>query len=195
MAQYRALQDIYTDPFYIPAGVVFSDTPGDTVPQMAPQGWSPPAAVDPLTPDAALAFWNAGVQQLGLVRVARPQCYWVPYPPGGGTRSFILTGIGSSLGFRNWTEYAGQSAVSEQLLFCPQSSMIGLTLAFPVTTTRNRSTSMASFKLGLAQGGMLGLGSALPLAQDWASPNTARMEQRWERCIHEHPNSETEGVD
>ena len=33
--------------------------------------------------------------------------YWTTYPAGGGTRPYILTGLGASLGFRNWIETRG----------------------------------------------------------------------------------------
>lgn len=110
MAQYRALQDIYTDPFYILAGTVFSDTPGDSVPQMAPQGWIPPNAVDCLDAGALAAFWAVGPCDPSgqAINVAPPAVYWQSYPAGGGTRPMILTtAAGAALGFKNWTDTRG----------------------------------------------------------------------------------------
>jgi hypothetical protein len=106
MATYRALQDIYLGGNwpYAPAGTTLTDqAPNPNI----PQGWVPPAAVDPLDDDAVNAFWNAGVQLLGPVRVAPPKTYWTPYPSAGGTRPYILTGLGAWLGFRNWLETRG----------------------------------------------------------------------------------------
>ena len=106
MATYRALQDISLGANwpYIQAGTILTDQgPSANI----PAGWVPPAAVDPLDTDAVQAFWNAGVQLLGLVRVARPVTYWTPYPAGGGTRPYILTGLGTALGFVNWTSTRG----------------------------------------------------------------------------------------
>jgi hypothetical protein len=111
VAQYRALADIYPGGNfpYITAGTVFSDTPSDTVPQMVLQGWTPCAMVDPLNTAAVQAFWNAGVQLLGRIAmgVQAPATYWVPFPAGGGTRPYILTGLGAALGFQNWLDTRG----------------------------------------------------------------------------------------
>jgi hypothetical protein len=110
MAQYRALHRITAGANWpmIDPGVTFSDTPGDSVPQMVPGGWIPPAACEPISADAIQNFWNAGPQQLpGPLRVSRPAIYWTPYPAGGGTRPMILTGAGAALGFQNWTDTRG----------------------------------------------------------------------------------------
>jgi hypothetical protein len=111
MATYRALQDI-SAPVYIQAGQIFSDGAPDF---SVPVGWVPPAAVDPISPDAIQNFWNVGPQQLGLVRaqwtntgaIGPPAIYWTPYPAGGGTRPMILTGAGAALGPTNWTNTRG----------------------------------------------------------------------------------------
>lgn len=106
MATYRALQDIYIGGNwpYAPAGTTLTDqAPNPNI----PQGWVPPAAVDPLDTPAVQAFWNAGPQQLPGIRVSAPATYWTPYPAGGGTRPMILTGLGTALGFRNWTDTRG----------------------------------------------------------------------------------------
>jgi hypothetical protein len=119
MAIYRALHGICAngsvDPVsgnanwpLIPPGTYFSDSAEDVYPQMVPQGWVPPAAVDPLDTPAVQAFWNVGPQQLpGPIRVSAPATYWTPYLAGGGTRPMILTGKGAVLGFRNWTDTRG----------------------------------------------------------------------------------------
>jgi hypothetical protein len=67
----------------------------------------PSGQVEPLDSAAIQDFWNAGVQQLGLIRVSRPAVYWAPFPSGGGTRPYQLTGAGAALGFRNWIETRG----------------------------------------------------------------------------------------
>lgn len=108
MATYRALQDISLGASwpYITAGQILTDGLDGNPPNI-PLNWVPPAAVDPISPDAIQAFWNAGPQQLGAVRVSRPLIYWTPYPAGGGTRPMILTGAGAALGFRNWITTRG----------------------------------------------------------------------------------------
>ena len=112
MARYRALQDIDIGARwpYAQAGSILQDGEGGNI----PSGWVPPAAVDPLDSGAVFVFWNAGVQLLGAVisrwtlqTVAPPVTYWTPYPAGGGTRPYILTGLGAGLGFRNWIETRG----------------------------------------------------------------------------------------
>jgi hypothetical protein len=109
MARYRALSTIETGlwPTIVP-NQVFTDVEGDSL-QAVPAGWIPGPYVDCLDRDAAQKMWNAGVQLLWKVPmgVAPPKCYWTPYPPGGGTRPYILTGIGAALGFRNWIETRG----------------------------------------------------------------------------------------
>jgi hypothetical protein len=108
VATYRALQDISLDASwpYITAGQMLTDGLDGNPPNI-PLNWVPPAAVDPISPDAIQNFWNAGVQQLGLVRVSRPLIYWAPFPSAGGTRPYQLTGAGAALGFRNWTTTRG----------------------------------------------------------------------------------------
>jgi hypothetical protein len=112
-AQYRALQDLYPG-IFIAAGTIFSDSAPDF---SVPVGWVPPAAVDPISPEAIQNFWNAGPQFVGLIRqqwtntggIGPPAIYWQPYPAGGGTRPMILTGAGAALGFTNWTNTRGSA--------------------------------------------------------------------------------------
>jgi hypothetical protein len=107
MATYRALQDIDLGKNWGPvlAGTILTDQP--PVPNI-PVGWVPPAAVDPLDTGAVTAFWNAGVQLLGLVRqqwnginVVPPVTFWKVDPaagPGNPYRQFVLAGLGAGLG-------------------------------------------------------------------------------------------------
>lgn len=111
MASYRFLQDHNVGGVSYLAGTTASTA---DVGGSLPAGWMPSGQVDPLDSAAVQAFWNAGVQLLGLVRaqwtgisVPRPVTYWTPFPAGGGTRPYILTGLGASLGFVNWTETRG----------------------------------------------------------------------------------------
>jgi hypothetical protein len=108
MATYRALQDISLGASwpYITAGQMLTDGL-DGNPANIPLGWVPPAAVDPISSDAIQNFWNAGVQILGMVRVSPPLIYWQPFPAGGGTRPYQLTGPGAALGFVNWITTRG----------------------------------------------------------------------------------------
>jgi len=101
MATYRALQDIDLGKNWgqVQAGTILTDQ--GPVPNI-PANWSPPAAVDPLDGPAVTAFWNAGVQLLGLVRqqwnginVAPPVTFWKVDPtagPGNPYRQFVLAG-------------------------------------------------------------------------------------------------------
>ncbi len=100
MATYRALQDIDLGKNWpqVQAGTILTDQP--PVPNI-PANWSPPAAVDPLDGLAVTAFWNAGVQLLGLVRqqwngisLAPPVTYWTPAVNPNPYREFVLTGLG-----------------------------------------------------------------------------------------------------
>jgi hypothetical protein len=111
MSTYRFLQD-----HDIGGAVYLAGTTAATmdVGGTLPAGWRPSGQVDPLDGAAVQDFWNAGVQLLGSVRaqwtgvsVAPPATYWVPYPAGGGTRPYILTGLGAGLPFRNWIEPRG----------------------------------------------------------------------------------------
>ena len=101
MASYRWLQDCYVNGVYYNAGDVAqtADVLGGTL----PIGWQPNAAVDPLDTGAVYAFWNAGPQLLGLVRmqwsgipVNPPTTYWKAIPSSGATQ-FRLTGLGAGL--------------------------------------------------------------------------------------------------
>jgi hypothetical protein len=111
MSTYRFLQDHSIAGVTYLAGTTAST--GD-VGGTLPLGWRPTGQVDPLDAAAVQDFWNAGPQLLGLVRqqwtgqpVIPPSTYWIPYPAGGGTRPYILTGLGAGLGFRNWVDTRG----------------------------------------------------------------------------------------
>jgi len=109
MAQYRCLADIYLPgDRYAQASDILSDAVGAAVP--IPVGWIPSLAVDPITPDAIQAFWNAGPKGQGdaepnqwafphgwsrwsNVGYAPAAIYWQRVLGG-----FQLTGGGASLG-------------------------------------------------------------------------------------------------
>jgi len=62
-----------------------------------PADWKPGNAMEPLDAEATEAFWRAGPQQLGAIRVT-PQTYWVSAViPGSSAMGWTLTGLGSGL--------------------------------------------------------------------------------------------------
>lgn len=101
MARYRALQDIDLGGNWpqVQAGTILTDQP--PVPNI-PVGWSPPAAAEPLDGPALTAFYNAGVQFVGLIRsqwnginIVPPVTFWKVDPtaaPGNPYRQFVLAG-------------------------------------------------------------------------------------------------------
>ena len=111
MAKYRFLQDaVDQNGVYYTAG---SNASTADVGGTLPVGYVPPAASEPLDSAGALAFWNAGVRLLPLVRqqwtgipVNPPTCFWQPRtnPTGGPLnpyREYQLSGpLGAGLGFR-----------------------------------------------------------------------------------------------
>jgi|SRR6516164_5036683 hypothetical protein len=105
--QFRALTDLYlNNGVYVQAGTTFE----------APAGWVPAAnAVDPVTPDAVQAYWNAGpagcldaewrralftnCSRWSDVPVAPPATQWLPANPQNPTAGFMLGGrFGGNLG-------------------------------------------------------------------------------------------------
>jgi hypothetical protein len=104
--EFRALTDLYlSDGRVIQAGQTFT----------APAGWVPASNVDPLTPDAVQAFWNAGPagcmdaewrrclftngQRWSDVPVAAPATQWLPADPTKPWLGFKLGGtLGGNLG-------------------------------------------------------------------------------------------------
>jgi hypothetical protein len=108
MSVYRFLQPHWINNRYYEAGTIdATEDAGGTL----PAGWVPTGQVSPEDSQAIQDFWNAGVQILGKVAmgIAPPKVYWVPWPAGGGTRPYILTGDGTALGFRNWIECRGSA--------------------------------------------------------------------------------------
>jgi hypothetical protein len=107
MSVYRFLQDHNIGGVTYLAGTTASTADvGGTL----PTGWVPSGQVDPLDPQAVEDFFNAGVQLTGPVRqqwsnqpVPVPKTYWVKTGPN----QWSLTGLGSNLGFTNWTAPRG----------------------------------------------------------------------------------------
>jgi|SRR5262249_3364841 len=105
-ATYRALTDLYlNDGTHIQAGTTF----------VPPAGWVPATnAVDPLTPDAVQAYWNAGpngcrdaewrralftnTNRWSDVPVAPPSTQWQPSDPTKPWLGYTLNGLGSNAG-------------------------------------------------------------------------------------------------
>ena len=107
MAAYRALMDLST-PIYITAGTVFSDgvTSAPGVPQLAPPGWPPPPAVEPIDGDALQQFFAQGPAQLQISPlVPPPKVYWRQVTLG--TSVWQLTGAGAALGTADWSAPRG----------------------------------------------------------------------------------------
>lgn len=104
MALYRFLQDHFVNGVTYLTGTTASTADvGGTL----PAGWVPSGQVDPLDNAAVQAFWNAGVQLLGLTRqqwtgvpVARPVTFWTPAVTPNPYREFILTGLGAGMSMR-----------------------------------------------------------------------------------------------
>jgi hypothetical protein len=90
--KFRWLQAGYVDGCYYEAGQI-AEMPATFVPS---------GAVEPLDPEGARAFWNAGPSPLGLVRQqwshlllqTYPTTYWKQI----NKDEFQLTGLGASLG-------------------------------------------------------------------------------------------------
>jgi hypothetical protein len=107
MSTYRFLQPHWIGNRYYEAGTVAStEDVGGTL----PAGWVPSGQVDPTDSAAVTDFFNAGVQLLGRIAagVSPPKTYWTPFPAGGGTRPYGLTGLGAGL-WRNWLETRGSA--------------------------------------------------------------------------------------
>ena len=101
MSSYRFLQNHYVDGVTYLAGTTASTA---DVGGPLPEGWAPSGQVDPLDSAAVQAFWNAGVQLLGLVRqqwtgisVPKPTTYWVPAVNPNPYREYLLTGLGAGM--------------------------------------------------------------------------------------------------
>jgi hypothetical protein len=108
MALWRALADIAPGANwpYISAGTVFSDLPGQSVPQMVPTNYLPNAYFEPLDADALTKFYAVGPYLPSgsvPIRVAQATTRWIPNPtptlPGNGAREYVLTGLGQGLPF------------------------------------------------------------------------------------------------
>jgi hypothetical protein len=84
--KFRMLSDHYINDRIFSAGEVVE----------MPADWVPSNAVEPLDADATEAFWRAGPQQLGAIRVALPTTYWLATSMGAVTK-WQLTGLGSSM--------------------------------------------------------------------------------------------------
>ena len=105
MAIWKALSDLYIDAFgLLPTGTVFSDLPGDQVPQGCPTAYVPTPYMEPLNADAVAQFWAAGVQLPGgsvPLRLGRPATMWVVDPaagPGNPYRQYVISGpLGAGL--------------------------------------------------------------------------------------------------
>ena len=101
MAIWRALSDLYTAYGLLPAGTVFSDLPGDPVPQGCPTGTVPSPYWEPLNADAVAQFYAAGPMIPGgsvPLRLGRAVTRWVLVDPN--TREYALIGLGAGLPFR-----------------------------------------------------------------------------------------------
>jgi hypothetical protein len=63
-----------------------------------PSDWIPSNMCEPLDSEAVEAFWRAGPQQLGGVRLQwKPTTYWVSaVTPGSSARRWTLTGLGAN---------------------------------------------------------------------------------------------------
>lgn len=101
MASYRFLQDHYVNGVTYLAGTTASTA---DVFGSLPARWQPSGQVDPLDNTAVQAFWNAGVQLLGLVRqqwtgipIVPPTTYWTPAVTPNPYREYLLTGLGAQM--------------------------------------------------------------------------------------------------
>ena len=84
--KFRFLSDHYINDRTISAGEIVE----------MPSDWVPSNAVEPLDAEAVEAFWRAGPQQRGAIRIV-PTTYWLAAPiPGSSARRWTLTGLGAN---------------------------------------------------------------------------------------------------